>query len=127
MSWTQSLAMIVPAARQEVCNRLMEALGRGPSTFAAPIRDKATLARVAYAAHTYDDALAASLTAVPQTLPPGVTLADLQAHGFTASTARTAVGHIRFKVVANRQAVANLKARLDELGWEREPVESIDA
>lgn len=120
MSFTKSLAMAVPAARQEECNRLMVALKRGPNTFSRPIRDKVTLLRVAYAAHTYDDELATALETL--TLPPGVTLADLQAHGFaTAAIARTAVGFIRFRAIESREARANLRARLDELGWELEP------
>lgn len=122
MSWTQSLAMAVPVARQEVCDRLMEALRRGPGTFRRVIRDKVTLATVAYAAHTYDDELVELF--INQTVPPGITLARLQQFGFaTAAEARTAAGYIRFKVVSNRSALANLKARLDEEGWELEPAE----
>lgn len=113
--------MAVPAARKEECDRLMEALKRGPNTFSVPIRDKVTLARVAYGAHTYDDELATALETL--TLPPDVTLADLQAYGFIAQTARDAVGRIRFKVVADRQARQNIKARLDAEGWEIEPGE----
>ena len=121
MSELQSLVMAIPAARQDVCNKLMEALGRGPNTFSRPVRDKVTLARVAYVAHSYDDDLATSLTNSPQTLPPGSTLADLQAFGFTAATAKTAIGYVRFKVMPDRNAKANAIARLDQEGWEFEP------
>jgi hypothetical protein len=122
MTFINSLAMAVPDIRREVCNRLMEALGRGPGTFSVPIRDKVTLVRVAWAAHTYDDELADSL--VSQTLPPGVTLETLQAYGFaTLGAAATAAGYIRYKVINNRRAVRNLIDRLDEEGWEIEYAE----
>ncbi len=121
MTRDNSLAMICLAANKAECDRLMLALGRGPNTFTTPIRDKVTLARVAYAAHTYDDDLADALSADPQVLPAGVVLADLQAQGFTGTTARAAVGKIKFRVLASRQAVANVKARLDAEGWELEP------
>ena len=111
MSWTLSLAMAVPAARQEVCNRLMEAIFRGPDTFAVPIRDKNTLAIVGYAAHTYDDELIAFFA--DGTIPPGVTLARIQQFGFaTGASARTAAGYIRHRAITGRNAMANLKARL---------------
>lgn len=57
MATTQSLAMAVPTARQAICNALMEACNRGPNTFSVPIREKVTLLRVGYGAHTYDDEL----------------------------------------------------------------------
>jgi hypothetical protein len=120
MTWVNSLAMICLAADQAECNRLMLACKRGPATFSVPIRDKTTLVRVAYGAHTYDDALADALVATA--LPVGVSLADLTANGFTATSARAAVAKIKFKVVANQQAVANIKARLDQEGWEIEPL-----
>ena len=116
-----SLAMICLAANKAECDKLMVALNRGPNTFSVPIRDKVTLLRTAYCAHTYDDDLADSLTAVPQVLPPGVVLADLQAEGFTAATARAAVGKIKFRVLTGRASIANVKARLDLEGWEFEP------
>lgn len=120
MTFAQSLAMAVPAARQAACNALMEALGRGPDTFSIPIRDKVTLARVAYAAHAYDDDLIDLF--VNQIVPPGVTLARLQSFGFaTVAAARSAAGFIRFKVVNDRNALANVAARLDQDGWEIEP------
>lgn len=120
MSWTQSLTMAVPAARQEICNRLMEAAFRGPNTFAIPIRDKVTLAHVAYAAHTYDDELITFFTGGAP--PSGLTLARLQAHGFaTVAAARTAAGYIRTKVVADRQSLKNIREHLDAQGWEIEP------
>ncbi len=121
MTFNSSLAMIVLAANKAECDRLMVALKRGPNTFSIPIRDKATLARVAYAAHTYDDDLADAMSADPQVLPPGVVLADLQAEGFTAATARTAVSKIKFRVRANLPPLANVIARLDQEGWEFEP------
>jgi hypothetical protein len=121
VSYTNSLAMIVPALRQGICNSLMEACFRGPDTFSIPIRDKVSLARTAYAAHTYDDELIEFF--VNGTPPAGVTLARLQAYGFaTVSAARTAAGYIRYKVMSDRRARANVIARLDELGWEFEPV-----
>ncbi len=121
MTYDNSLAMICLAANKAECDRLMVALRRGPNSFSVPIRDKVTLLRVAYAAHTYDDDLADALAADPQVLPAGVVLSDLQAEGFTAATARTAVGKIRFRVLASRAAAANVKARLDAEGWEIEP------
>lgn len=115
-----SLAMAVPAARQDVCNRLMEALFRGPNTFRRAIRDKVTLAIVGYAAHSYDDVLIDLL--VHQIVPQGVTLARLQQFGFaTAADARTAVGYIRYRMITGRNARANLIARLDQEGWELVP------
>lgn len=124
MTWLNSLAMICLAADKAECDKLMVALKRGPNTFSVPIRDKITLLRVAYAAHTYDDDLADALTANPPILPVGVVLADLQAQGFTAITAKAAVAKIRFRVLASRQSVANVTARLDAEGWEFEPVTS---
>ncbi len=121
MTYNNSLAMICLAANKVECDKLMVALQRGPNTFSVPIRDKVTLARVAYGAHTYDDDLADALQADPQVLPVGVVLADLQAQGFTAATARTAVGKIKYRVLGSRASVANFKARLDAEGWEIEP------
>lgn len=120
MSFTQSLVMAVPAGRQAVCNSLMEACFRGRNTFSVPIRDKTTLARVAYAAHSYDDELITFFTG--GAAPAGVNLVRLQQYGFaTIAAARTAAGYIRTKVMANRASVANLKAHLDAQGWELEP------
>jgi hypothetical protein len=65
MTWYNSLAMICPAAQQDACNRLMLAIGRGPNTFSRRIRDKVTLALVAFGAHTYDDELADCLNTKP--------------------------------------------------------------
>lgn len=122
MTWLNSLAMAVPAARREECNRLMEACFRGPDTFNRPIRDKVTLQIVGYCAHTYDDDLIAFF--LNGTVPPGVTLARIQQFGFpTANAARTAAGYIRHKYVANRDALKNLKERLDQEGWELVPAE----
>ena len=122
MTWLNSLAMAVPEARKEECDRLMEACFRGPNTFSRPIRDKVTLQRVAYAAHTYDDDLIAFFE--NGTPPPGVTLARLQQYGFpTALSARTAAGYIRHRYIQSREAIQNLKARLDQEGWELEPAE----
>lgn len=124
MSWTQSLAMAIPTARQEVCNRLMEAAYRGPNTFAAVrIIDKTTQALVGYAAHTYDDELVTFFTG--GAAPAGVTLARLQQFGFTTvAAARTAAGHIHTKVIADRQSVKNIRDLLDEQGWEIERAET---
>lgn len=120
MSYALSLAMAVPAARREVCNRLMEALGRGPATFSQPIRDKVTLVVVAYAAHSYDDELIDLFA--NQVVPQGVTLARLQQFGFaTVAEARTAAGYIRYRMMTGRNARANLIARLDQEGWELVP------
>lgn len=120
MAEPNSLAMACPAARKPVCDSLMEALGRGPNTFSVPLVLKGSTSVSAYGAHTYDDELATALST--QKLPPGVTLADLQAHGFTADTARTTIGYIRFRVVASRRSIENFKARLDQDGVETLPV-----
>jgi len=119
MTWNNSLAMLCLAADQTECNRLMVACKRGPNTFSVPIRDKVTLARVAYGAHGYDDDLADALVAA--VLPAGVVLADLTANNFTAVTARAAVAKIKYKIVSNRQSIINIKSRLDDEGWELEP------
>jgi hypothetical protein len=120
MTWYNSLAMICPAAQQDACNRLMLAIGRGPNTFSRRIRDKVTLALVAFGAHTYDDELADCLNT--QTLPAGITIADLQAQGFaTAFAARQTVAFIKYAVITDRQAIINIRNRLDIEGWELEP------
>lgn len=117
---TQSLAMAVPVARQTICNDLMEACFRGPNTFTVPIRDIATQTRIGYGAHTYDDELIDFF--VNQVTPAGVTLARLQSFGFaTVASARTAAGYIRYKVMADRNSVANMVAHLALQGWELEP------
>lgn len=122
MSWLNSLAMAVPATRREICNRLMAACFRGPDTFKVAIRDKVTLAIVGYAAHTYDDELIDFF--LNGTVPAGVTLARLQQFGFaTAAEARTAASYIRYRYLDSRDARANLKARLDQEGWELAPPE----
>ena len=117
---TQSLCMAVPVAQQVVCNNLMEACFRGPNTFTVPIRDKTTLLRIGYGAHTYDDELINFF--LNQVTPPGVTLARLQAFGFaTVSAARTAAGFIRYKPMGDRNSVSNMVAHLAAQGWEFEP------
>lgn len=117
---TQSLAMAVSVAQQAVSNNLMEACWRGPNTFAVPIRDKVTLLRIGYGAHTYDDELIDFF--LNQVTPAGVTLARLQAFGFaTVSAARTAAGLIRYKAMGDRASVANMVAALALQGWEIEP------
>lgn len=121
MTRDNSLAMICLAIDKPECDRLMVALKRGPNTFSVPIRDKTTLLRTAFGAHTYDDDLADSFQAAPQVLPPGVVLADLQAEAFTAASARLTVAKIRYRVLAGRASVANFKARLDAENWELEP------
>lgn len=115
-SYTKSLVMAVPAARRDVCNRLMEALKRGPDTFSVPLAVKGATEINAYGAHTYDDELAVAMET--QALPPGVTLADLNAHGFSARQARDALGYIRYRITANREAVANFLARCEQDGVE---------
>lgn len=122
--FTQSLAMAVPAIRQEICNRLMEAAFRGPDTFKIPIRDKVTLATIAYGAHTYDDELITFFGG--GAAPAGVNLARLQEYGFaTVTAARTAAGYIRAKVMQDRNSYANMVAHLDEHGWELAPSEGL--
>ena len=117
---TQSLAMAVPVAQQVVSDNLMEACFRGPNTFRVPIRDKVTLLRIGYGAHTYDDELIDFF--LNQVTPAGVTLARLQAFGFaTVSAARTAAGLIRYKAMGDRASVANMVAHLAAQGWELEP------
>lgn len=124
MTWANSLAMAVPAVRQEICNRLMEACFRGPDTFKVAIRDKVTLQVVAYAAHTYDDELIAFF--LNGTVPAGITLARLQQFGFATPTeARTAAGYIRYRYIVSRDALANLKTRLDQEGWEIVPAAAL--
>ena len=113
MTEPRSLAMAVPLARRDVCNTLMEALGRGPNTFSVALLKDGELA--AYGAHTWDDELATALETI--TLPPGVTLAQLQAYGFTGATARTAVGYIRYRAVPSRDAFANFLERIALDGW----------
>lgn len=117
---TQSLAMAVPVARQAVCNALMEACFRGPNTFTVPIRDKTTLLRIGYGAHTYDDELIDFF--LNNVTPAGVTLARLQAFGFsTVAAARTVAGYIRYRPISDRNSVANMVAALALQGWELEP------
>ena len=124
MATTQSLGMAVPAIRQAICNTLMEACFRGPNTFSVPLRDKATLLRIAYGAHTYDDELIDFFVA--GTTPAGVTLARLQAYGFTTVLeARTTAAFIRHKAMADRNSVANMVAHLAAQGWEIEPSPAI--
>ena len=120
MLTTQSLAMAVPVAQQVVSNNLMEACWRGPNTFTVPIRDKTTLLRIAYGAHTYDDELINFF--LNQVTPAGVTLARLQAFGFaTVSAARTAASLIRYKPMGDQASVVNMVAHLALQGWELEP------
>jgi hypothetical protein len=117
---TQSLAMAVPLASQAACNTLMDACFRGPSTFSVPIRDKVTLVRVAYGAHTYDYELITFFTG--GAAPAGITFARLQAYGFaTVAAARTTAALIRTKVMADQNSVANIIALLAAQGREIEP------
>ena len=121
MLTTQSLAMAVPVAQQVASNNLMEVCWRGPNTFRVPIRDKTTLVRIAYGAHTYDDELIDFF--LNNVTPAGVTLARLQAFGFaTVAAARAAASLIRYKPMGDRNSVANMVAALALQGWEIEPV-----
>lgn len=124
MNTINSLVMGVPVARQDICNRLMEACNRGPNTFATPFRDKATLQLVGYLAHTYDDELIDFF--VNGVTPPGITLPMLQQYGFaTAAAARTAAGYIRHRAVADEAPMDNVATLLDTQGWELVPPPAI--
>lgn len=105
MSYSNSLSLLVAAAKRDDANALMEGLGRGPNTFKVDCSPSRTPVATHWGAHTYDDAL---LTIIEtRTLPPNINWLD---YGLTPLTAQLALDAIRFKAVNDRNSVANFEA-----------------
>lgn len=105
MSFTKSLSLIVASSKKADCNKLMEALGRGPNTFRVDLSPSGARAETHHGAHTYDDALLAIIES--GVVPIGI---DWAAYGLTAVSAQDALMAIKYLARADRASVANFEA-----------------
>lgn len=111
MSFTKSLSLIISASKKADCNKLMEALGRGPNTFAVDLSPNAARAETHHGAHTYDDDLLAIIES--GIVPVGI---DWAAYGLTAVTAQDALLAIKHYARADRASVVNFEAHATAQG-----------